>query len=250
MENVNNKDFIIYGKQPVFEALRSDHRLKRVILAKELEPKGLQAILNLCRQKNIAVAYEKKSNLQRHCGLVLHQGIIAYLDDFTCLSDDVIFNKIGLAKKPFILILDQIQDPHNLGAIIRTAEVAGVTAIILPERSSAAITPTVAKTSAGAIFHCPIHRTTNLANIIRQIQALHIRVIAMAPNREKTIFNADFNLPVALVIGSEGKGVRKNIETLCDEAISIPGFGKLDSLNASVSSAIVLFEVVRQRKYS
>jgi len=250
MEKVNNKDFIIYGKQPVLEALRSDYRIKRIILAKEIESKELQPILKLCREKNIAVTYEKKSNLQRHCGPALHQGIIAYIDDFIYLSDKAIFEMIRLAKTPFILILDQIQDPHNLGAIIRTAEVAGATAIILPEKGSAAITPTVAKTSAGAIFHCSVHRTPDLPKFIQQIQVEHIHVVAMAPNREKTIFDADLKIPIALIIGSEGKGVRKNIENLCDEAISIPGFGRLDSLNASVSSAIVLFEVVRQRKYS
>jgi len=250
MDDMNNKEFIIYGKQPVLEALRSNHVVKKLILARELDSKGIQTLLKLCHEKSIEVSYEDKSNLQRFCGPVLHQGIAAYLESYTYASYREVFNVLKNEEDPFILILDQIQDPHNLGAIIRTAEVAGVMAIILPEKGSAVITPTVAKTSAGAIFHCPVHRTPNLINIIQDLKSKNIRVIAMAPNRENTIFNSDLTKPIALVIGSEGKGVRKNIETICDEAISIPRLGKLDSLNASVSSAIVLFEAVRQRQYS
>ncbi len=249
MDNLDKNEFIIYGKQPVLEALRSNQRINKIILAKELERKESQAILNLCQQKKIIFSYEKKSNMQRHCGPVLHQGIVAYLESYTYLSEADILAEIKKEKKPFILILDQIQDPHNLGAIIRTAEVAGVTAIILPEKGSAVITNTVAKTSAGAIFHCHICRTSDLIIFIQKIQDQNIQVMAMAPNGENEIFNTDFNLPLALIIGSEGGGVRKNLLTLSNKVISIPGFGKLDSLNASVSSAVVLFEVVRQRRY-
>jgi 23S rRNA (guanosine2251-2'-O)-methyltransferase len=207
-------------------------------------------LLNLAGKRDITLVYQKKSELQRYCGAVLHQGIVAYLEDYHYLPETDLITRIKTASLPFVLLLDQLQDPQNLGAIIRSAEVAGVTAIILPEKGSATINPTVAKTSAGAIFHCPICRSGDLSAILLNLRKAGLTLYAMVANKEKTIFESNLKKPLGLVIGSEGRGVRKNIESLCDEAISIPGFGRIDSLNASVSTAIVLFEVLRQRKYA
>jgi 23S rRNA (guanosine2251-2'-O)-methyltransferase len=249
MENETIKDFVIYGRQPVSEALRSKQHIKKILIARETDKKNIQPLLKFIRQQNIVVQYHKKADFQKFCGPVLHQGIVAYLDGYQYLSAAELMTRIASEPKPFILILDQIQDPQNLGAIIRSAEVAGVTAIILPDKGSAAINQTVAKTSAGAIFHCSIFRDSDLPATMRVLKEANLKLYAMVAHKQKTIFESNLKIPLGLVIGSEGRGVRKNIEVFCDEAVSIPGFGKIDSLNASVSTAIVLFEVLRQRKY-
>jgi len=149
-----------------------------------------------------------------------------------------------------LLILDQIQDPHNLGAILRTAEAAGVTAVIIPEKGSAEITGTVAKTSAGAVFHIPVHRTGDLFALTGKLKDRGIKIFTLAPGKQEIIYRCDLNCPLALVIGSEGKGVRKNLQNLSDDTISIPQTGRTGSLNASVSAALIIFESVRQRKFA
>jgi 23S rRNA (guanosine2251-2'-O)-methyltransferase len=249
MEKREPKELIIYGKQPVFEALRSDHIINKIVIARESDKKDIQKILNLAEKRNIDVTYERKADLQRICGPVLHQGIVAIMDEFGYLSEKHLLDTIKSSENPFVLILDQIQDPHNLGAIIRTAEIAGITAIILPEKGSASVTPTVVKTSAGTVFHCLLHRTTNLPGIMEKLRQESLTMIAMVPYRQEMIYETDLKGPLAIVVGSEGQGVRKNIQCLCDKSISIPARGKVDSLNASVSTAVVIFEAIRQRQH-
>ena len=181
---------------------------------------------------------------------MLHQGIVAIMDEFKYLTEKKLFDTIKSTESPLLLILDQIQDPHNLGAILRTAEIAEVSAIILPEKGSASVTSTVAKTSAGAVFHCPVHRTTDLPGLMENLKDQNLNMVAMVPHSQETIYDANLRGPLVIVVGSEGKGVRKNIQRLCDKSISIPGKGKVDSLNASVSTAVVVFEAIRQRLIS
>jgi 23S rRNA (guanosine2251-2'-O)-methyltransferase len=175
--------------------------------------------------------------------------VVAILDEFIYLSEKQLIETLQSSENPFVLILDQIQDPHNLGAIIRTAEIVGITAIIIPEKGSASITSAVAKTSAGAAFHCSLHQTTHLTETMNILRRKNLALIAMVPHKEETIYDTDLKGPLAIVVGSEGKGVRKNIQRLCDKSVSIPGRGKVGSLNASVSTAVVLFEAVRQREF-
>ena len=247
MEKQEQKELIIYGKQPVFEVLKSNHLVIKIVIAREMEKKDAERILNLAERKKIKVTYDRKANMQKISGPVLHQGVVAVLDEFRYLNEMQLLETIQSSENPFVLILDQIQDPHNLGAIIRTAEIAGITAIILPEKGSASVTPTVVKTSAGAVFHCPLYQSTNLSETIDKLRQQNLVLIAMVPYKDETIYDTDLKGPLVLVIGSEGKGVRKNIQRLCDKVVSIPGRGKVDSLNASVSTAVVVFEAVRQR---
>ena len=249
MDKLEPKELIIYGKQPVFEALKSNHLVSKIIIAREMEKKDAEKIKNLAEKKNVMVTFDRKANLQKISGPVLHQGIIAIIDDYKYLTEEGLFDLINFTENPFLLILDQIQDPHNLGAILRTAEIAGITAIIFPEKGSASVTPTVAKTSAGAVFHCPLYRTINLSETMDKLKQQNLTLIAMVQNTEETIYEADLKGPLVIVVGSEGKGVRKNIQQLCDKSISIPGRGKVASLNASVSTAVVIFEAVRQREH-
>jgi 23S rRNA (guanosine2251-2'-O)-methyltransferase len=248
MDRTETTELIIYGKRPVYEALRSEHQVSKVYIAREIDKKDSFKISKLAEKKQVKIIKTKKSELQKICGPVLHQGIAAILDEYKYLDEKEFRNLMSSEKEPFFLILDQIQDPHNLGAILRTAESAGITALILPEKGSASVNPTVAKTSAGAVFHCLIYRTPDLAYMIQDLKTHKIKVMAMVENRPDTIYGTDLTNQVAIIVGSEGKGVRKNIQRLCDQSISIPGYGKVDSLNASVSTAVVLFEAVRQRK--
>jgi len=250
MEKEDLKEFVVYGRQPVFEALRSEYHVHRILLARETDKKTILSLLNLIEKEAVPVQYLKKAELQRHCGPVHHQGVVAYLEAFKYWSETQLIKKVSAAPSGFVLILDQIQDPHNLGAIFRSAEIAGVDAVLIPDKGSADINATVAKTSAGAIFHCPVCRSGDLAGTLQQLNKAGLRLYALVAHQPKTIFESDLTGPLALVIGSEGRGVRKNIERLCDETLSIPGIGRMDSLNASVSTAIVLFEVLRQRKYT
>jgi len=249
MEKPELKEFIIYGKQPVFEALRSDHLIKQIYIAREIDKKDKKRFEEMAQKRQVKVVFDRKAYLQNISGPVLHQGLVAVLDEFNYLTENQLITTIQASENPFVLILDQIQDPHNLGAIIRTAEIAGVSAIIFPEKGSASVTATVAKTSAGAVFHFPLHRTINLAETMNRLREENLALIAMVQHKEESIYEANLKGPQAIVVGSEGKGVRKNIQRLCDKSISIPGWGKIDSLNASVSTAVVVFEAVRQRRY-
>jgi 23S rRNA (guanosine2251-2'-O)-methyltransferase len=237
----------IYGKQPVFELLRSQHAVTRLIVAKNMEPQTIHAVKKIADSKNIPIQYVHKKELQQYCGAVLHQGIVAEMNSYAYISESMLFKKISGQEKPLILILDQIQDVHNVGAIIRSAEVAGVTAVILPEKGCAGINETVAKTSAGAIFHCPIHQSTQLPEILVKIAHRNLHIVAMVPGQKKTIYTENLNKPLAVIMGSEGRGVRKNLLTYCSEKLSIRQYGLLDSLNVSVATALVLFEAQRQR---
>lgn len=249
MEKKEPEELIIYGKQPVLEALRSDHKIRKVYIAREMDKREKQRFENLAHKRQVQHIFDRKAYLQKISGPVLHQGIVAILDEFEYLTEDKLFDIIKSSENPLLLILDQIQDPHNLGAILRTAEIAEVSAIILPEKGSASVTSTVAKTSAGAVFHCPVHRTTDLPGIIKNLKNQNLNIVAMVPHSLETIYETDLGNPMAIVVGSEGKGVRKNIQRLCDKSVSIPGKGKIDSLNASVSTAVVVFEAVRQRRF-
>ena len=250
MEDKQQSEWVIYGRQPVYEALRSSHDIRKVVIASETDRGTIRHILNWVDKRGIELVYDKKALIQNYCGPVVHQGVVAFLSAFDYLPEKQMLDDLAANDDALVLILDQVQDPHNLGAIIRTAEIAHVSAVILPEKGSADITSTVAKTSAGAIFHCPIHRTTNLWLMLKKLQESGFRLNALAPNHDQHIYNTDLCGKLALVIGSEGKGVRKNIQKQCDQTISIPGWGKVDSLNASVSTAVVLFEAVRQRRFA
>jgi 23S rRNA (guanosine2251-2'-O)-methyltransferase len=247
VEKKETTELIIYGKQPVLEALRSDHQIKKVHIAREMDKRDKSRIEERAKTRRIQVVFDRKAYLQKISGPVLHQGVVAILDEFKYLTEKNLFDIISSSENPLLLILDQIQDPHNLGAILRTAEIADVSAIILPEKGSASITPTVVKTSAGAVFHCPVHRTTDLPGIMENLKNQNLNMVAMVPHSLESIYETDLKSPMAIVVGSEGKGVRKNIQRLCDKSVSIPGKGKIDSLNASVSTAVVIFEAVRQR---
>jgi len=240
----------IYGRQPVFEALRFGCDIQNIWLAGGSKDKPIRQIEKAAQKNNVKINYVDKNDIQKVVGAVVHQGAAADINYHNFVNDELLDSFVTKSKNPFIVILDQIQDPHNLGAILRTCEITRADLIVLPVKGSAPINATVAKTSAGALFGLKIHQTENLTQLIQRLQQKGIFAFAAAVSAKQSIFQVDFTNPTALVIGNEDKGVRKNIQIICDELITIPQLGKLNSLNASVSTAIIMYEVIRQRYFN
>jgi len=252
MNNILNKPVAlnIYGRQPVIEALKSENHVLEIMMARDISGKSVKHIKNGADKRNIKIHYVEKNEIQKLVGAVVHQGIAATVQLNTFLDDTGLDNYLANLSNPVILILDQIHDPHNIGAILRTAEITNVDLIVIPHKGGAPINATVAKTSAGAVFRIKIHQTKNLNKLISYLQNKNIFVFASAVTASKTIFQTDFTTPVAIIIGNEDKGVRKNLQSQCDELIKIPQLGKINSLNASVSSAVISYEIIRQRYFN
>lgn len=239
----------IYGRQPVLEAIRSPHQVKQVLLAKGSTGKVIAQIEKACRTRQILLKMIEKNQLQKFVGPVVHQGVVAEVVFDPYLTETQFEALLQHAEQPFLLVLDHVQDPHNVGAILRTAEIAGVDCVILPQKGSAPLNATVAKTSAGALFYNQFYQVENLETVLQQLAERNITRFAALPSAGQIIYQSNFKQALAIVIGSEDKGVRKNLLKFCDQSIKIPQFGHVNSLNASVSTAIILFEVVRQRHF-
>ncbi len=237
---------IIFGRNPVLEAIKSSRQIEKIVMQQEAEGSA-KKIDSLARQKGIPVQYVRKPALDR---LVKgsHQGVIAYVSDYSYVEVEEILEKaVFRGEKPFIVILDGIEDPHNLGAIIRSAEGAGVHGIVIPQRRSASVTATVAKISAGALEYMNIARVQNLADAVDKLKRMGLWIVAGHMEGDN-YWEKDLNIPLALIVGSEGKGISRLLMDKCDYRLSIPMSGKVNSLNASNAAAILLFEIARQRK--
>lgn len=238
---------IVWGIHPILELLQSQPRTIQGISI--LQGKGgskLQTIIDLARSHSVKVKFVSKIRHPENIKIT-HQGIIAQVMPHTTLTDDEFLAGPAGTDTPLILALDSIQDPHNLGAIIRTAVAAGADGLILPKDRSAPLSGTVSKISAGALPHLPICLTTNLVRMLQKLKEKNIWICSTLKDSGQTIYATDFSLPLCLVIGSEEKGVRPLVRKQCDLEVSIPMSGSIDSLNASVAAAVVLFEIRRQR---
>jgi len=242
---------MIYGVAPVLEALRSGKRpIKRVIVAAGANQERLRTVLEAAQRARISCETRPRRELDDLARRANHQGVIAELAASARRSTYVDPEEIlGAApEQPLVVLLDGIEDPHNLGAILRTCEGAGVDGVFIPAHRAAGITETVAKTSAGAIEHVRIAQVTNLVPLIRDLQERGFRVVAVEGDGATAYSDLDMRGPLALVFGSEGRGVRRLVREKCDQAVSIPMLGQVNSLNVSVASGVVLFEAVRQRR--
>ena len=236
---------IVEGINVVRELIKADKRVDKVIVEKS-ENKDLVKLTDMARSKGIKVEIVDKQTIER-INKGKTQGILAMVPNFKyCDVEDILFVAEQKDEKPFIVILDGITDPHNLGAIIRTCECAGVHGVILPENRACEVNDTVYKTSAGAIVHTKIAMVTNLTRTIKDLQEKGVWVYALEAG-DKRIYSADFTYPTALIVGSEGKGVSRLVKETADEILSLDMFGQVNSLNASNASAIAVYEVVRQR---
>ena len=246
MENSNNN--IICGRNPVLEALRSGREIDRLFVAHGTGGGSVTAIIAKCRAKGILIKEISPQKLDYYCSGANHQGVaVMFASQEYATVDDMFALADSRGEKPFLIICDEIEDPHNLGAIIRTAEATGVHGVIIPERRSASLNATVAKAACGALEYVPVARVTNIANTIDALKERGVWVFGADMDGDDYT-KTDFDAPCALVIGNEGKGIGALTAKKCDAIISLPMHGKINSLNASVAAGILMYEVVRSRK--
>ncbi len=243
MENSN----IICGRNPVLEALRSGREIDRLLVAHGTGGGSVTAIIAKCRAKGILIKEISPQKLDYYCGGANHQGVaVMFASQEYATVEDMFALAETRGEKPFLIICDEIEDPHNLGAIIRTAEATGVHGVIIPERRSASLNATVAKAACGALEYVPVARVTNIANTIDALKERGVWVFGADMDGDDYT-RTDFDTPCALVIGNEGKGIGALTAKKCDAVISLPMHGKINSLNASVAAGILMYEVVRSR---
>ena len=239
---------LIIGKNSCIEALRAGRKIRSITLLDKKARDSSDEILKLSEKMGIPVEYADRSTMDRMAKGASHQGVIASAEAYTYRStDEIVAFAHQKGEDPFLILLDGIEDPHNLGAIIRTAECAGAHGVVIPKNRSAQVNETVFKTSAGAAEHVRCARVTNLSRTIDQLKEQGIWIYACDMG-DSQVWDADLRGPVALVIGSEGKGVSRLVREKCDGIISMPMAGRVNSLNASNAAAIAMYEVVRQRR--
>jgi 23S rRNA (guanosine2251-2'-O)-methyltransferase len=238
----------LFGVHPVLEALRAQARgVESILLQRGRRGREVDEILRLAKSNRVPVAFESREVLDRMAGTARHQGAVGIVAAKSYALLDDLIESAGRPGSPLLLILDGIEDPRNLGAIMRTAEAVGAQGIIIPERRAVGLTATVAKASAGAIEHLPVARVVNLSQTIERLKGDGFWIYALDAKGEKSYLDVDYRGPVALVVGGEGRGIRPLVAGQCDGRVRIPMQGKVASLNASVATAILLYEVMRQR---
>src|SRR5262245_22173730 len=236
----------ICGVHAVYEALASQRfPIERIHIARQTHSPKVKEILELARQRGIPVRKEERTILDRLAEGAVHQGIIAIAGALAYADFDVLFK----SDKPLVVVLDGVEDPHNLGAVIRTSEACGASGIIVPERHSAPLTATVVKSAAGATAYIPIVRVKNLVSAIDELKERGLWVIGVDPAGTQNWTGFDYKSPVALVLGGEHRGLRRLVREHCDVLVRLPMLGKIASLNISVAAAVVLYEVIRQRHF-
>ncbi len=243
-----SEDQLVWGIHPVLELLEARPRsIHELLIQKGKTSRKLQEIIDLARKHQVKVKF---TTLIRTPGSrqMNHQGVVARTMPLETLNEQDFLQLIMASGTPFVLALDSIQDPHNLGAIIRSAAAAGVTGLILPKDRSAPLTGTVAKISAGALTHLPVCQSTNFVRMLQKLKEQGIWVYGTIKDGGTSIYQTTFSGPLCLVIGGEEKGIRPLVKDQCDFRVTIPMQRKIDSLNASVAAAVVIFEIVRQKE--
>ena len=238
----------IEGRNAVLELLETGKDINKIFIANGEKHGSINKIISIAKERRVVIVEVDKSKLNQMAMSDNHQGVIAIVPPFDyCEVEDIIEEAKAKQEKPFILILDGIEDPHNLGSIIRTAETAGVHGIIIPKRRAATVNSTVYKVSAGAVEHMKIARVNNLNETIKYLKDNDVWICGTDMDARNYYYNEKFDGPIAIVIGSEGFGVSRLVKENCDFLVKIPMKGKITSLNASVSAGIVMYEVVKQR---
>ena len=241
-------DGVIEGRNAVIEALRAGTAIDKIYLAKGDTDSALGHIANTARANGVVVVNADRRKLDEMSRTHAHQGVIAVAAVREYASIEDIFQRAEeQGEAPLIVLCDELSDPHNLGAVIRTAECAGAHGVVIPKRRSAGLTAIVAKTSAGAVSHIPVARVPNLTALMKELQKRGVWIFGAEMNGTTSLYEADVKGPAAIVIGSEGSGMSRLVAETCDFTVSIPMKGKINSLNASAAAAILLYEAVRQR---
>ncbi|MBN2852507.1 MAG: 23S rRNA (guanosine(2251)-2'-O)-methyltransferase RlmB [Clostridia bacterium] len=245
---IEERDDVIAGRNPVLEALRSNMQISRILVSDGKKEGTINAIIAIARKNNVLVKEVAKAKLDGIISEGNHQGVIAFISPIKYVEvDDLLENAKQLNEDPFIVILDGIEDVHNLGAIARTALAAGAHGMIIPKHRAAPITPTAMKASAGALTYLQVSMVTNISNTIEYLQGKGLWTVGTHQDAKDLYYQIDLKGPLAVIIGGEDKGIGPLIASKCDFMVSIPMKGKVSSLNASASAAVVIFEAARQR---
>lgn len=244
----NEEDnLVICGRNAVLEAFRSGKTIDRLYVQEGVADGTLQSILRTAKKTDAVINFVNKERLNKYAEGDKHQGVVAMAAAYNYAEvDDILNTAKEKDEPPFIIVLDDIEDPHNLGAIIRTANQAGAHGVIIPKRHAVGLTATVARTSAGAINYTPVAKVTNISRTIEELKEKGVW-FACADMSGELMYNCNLTGAIGLVIGSEGNGVSRLVKEKCDFVVKIPMFGQIDSLNASVAAGVLSYEIVRQR---
>ncbi|MGY6744563.1 MAG: 23S rRNA (guanosine(2251)-2'-O)-methyltransferase RlmB [Cecembia sp.] len=243
----HDKDFI-FGTRAVMEAIHAGKDIDKILVDKEVNNELVKELLSLAKQERIPVVRVPDAKLNR-ITRKNHQGVVAHMSAIQYASlDNVIESCFAKGIAPLILVLDRVTDVRNFGAIARTAECSGVHAIVIPEKGSAQINSDAVKTSAGALNHLPIARVKNLYYTVKDLKKMGLQVVAVTEKTDQLMYEADFTLPTALIMGSEEDGISDELMGQSDASVKIPLMGNIESLNVSVSAAVVIYEAIRQRQ--
>ena len=239
------------GIHAVREALEAGSTFDRILIAKGRQDSRVEQIVQLARERGVAVRFEDRGQLDRVANTRDHQGVVAVAAARAATTLEDILERANLSKGQagLIVLLDGVEDPHNLGAVIRTALAAGAHGVIIPERRAAGLTDTVARASAGALAHLPVAKVTNLARSMEELKEAGYWLVGLDEEGQKTYTEVDYSSPTGIVMGSEGKGLHELTRKRCDFVVSLPTTGPVKSLNVSVATGVVLFEALRQRQH-
>ncbi len=241
---------IIYGKNPIIELLSNpSSEIEELYISRNDKSNDASEILKTAKSRGIKTSSLTKESLSELCDTHSHQGIAARIKDYEYHNlADIVSRTKEKGGKLLLIILDHLEDPQNLGAIIRTADVLGAHGVVIPKDRAASVTPAVVKASSGAVSYMPVSRVVNLANVIRDLKKGGVWIVGADSSSSTSVHQEDFkNLDIALVIGNEGKGLSQKIKSECDFLVSIPQSGKVSSLNASVAAGVMIYEIIRQR---
>lgn len=238
----------IFGKHAVREALRSKQQLQKVFVAEGLNQQDRSEIIQALQDQQVPYQWVPRSRLDQLASGGNHQGIVAQMAAYSYAQIEDCFERAQERQEaPFFLILDGIEDPHNLGSILRTADASGVHGVIIPKRRAVGLTPIVAKTSAGAIAHVPVVRVPNLNQLVERLKQHGLWIVGSDGAAQQLYHQVTYNGPVGLVIGNEGRGIRPSLKKKCDYLVRLPMRGEIHSLNASVAAGVLMYEVLRNR---
>lgn len=239
---------IIEGRNPVIEALKAGREIEKILVAEGATEGSVKKILAMANEQNIIVQKVVRAKLDQISTADRHQGVVAYVAAYEYADLDDVLNRVEeRGEKPFIILCDEITDPHNLGSIIRTADAVGAHCVVIPKRRAVGLTAVVAKTSAGALEYVPVCKVTNLNQTIEMLKKRGLWIAAAEMDGTVEYFKADLKGSIALVVGSEGQGISRLTKEHCDFLVRIPMKGSVSSLNASVAASILMYEVFRQR---
>ncbi len=240
---------IVIGRNPVLELIKSGRTVEKIYIAHGEHEGSIKKIIAMAREAGLVIVEADKAKLENICGSKNHQGILAFCTDYTYFSVEEILDYVDERnEKPFLLVLDGIQDPGNLGALIRTANASGVHGIILPKRGACGLTAAVFKAAAGACEYVRLARVTNITDTIEQLKKRGVWIYGADGDAEKDMYGTDFSGATAIVLGEEGKGLSRLVKEHCDFLTKIPMCGQINSLNVSVAGGVFMYEVFRQRK--